>query len=211
MWFLGGNGNTATWTLHNNIFLAHGSALDFDSDTNPPTLAPKVLFYNNTYYGDQRGSLEGTPSATLMRVDHPDGVLQGSDVQFYNNLTANPVAGDPQNVLISLQNAKSNQVTYADYNTDFGEPTVKYSPPTLYTTGCPKSGCALPYSSSIEVTGGYASHDFSADPQFLDATRNLAAWDWRSAAQAPKTTPQLVCSGSIVTEDRLTGNLRHLP
>lgn len=178
-WFLSSCNVTASWTLNTSIFLGMGSALDFFCDTNPPNMTPTVLFYKDTYYGDQQNSFEGTPSATLMRVDHPDGLLTGSQVEFYNILTAKPNVSTAQNVLVSLTQSGANQVTYADYNTDFGFPGTVYSPPTLYSTGCQANSCppAPTLSYSITVSGGYATHDFSADPQFQDRTRNVATWD----------------------------------
>lgn len=175
-WFLGGAGNSATWTLHNNLFLGMGSALDFAADTASPTMTPTILFYNNTYYGDQQNSYEGTASATLLRVDHPFGILQGSQVEFYNNLTTKPNVATAQNQAISLQNNNADQVTYLGYNTDFGETSTVYSQPVIYSTGCP-SGCPTPYDPSITVTDDQTAHDFSANPQFADRSRNVAAWD----------------------------------
>jgi hypothetical protein len=172
---------TATVNIHNNIFLGSGDALDVDGANSTPT----ITFYNNTLYVNQQGTFESSPSATLMRVDHVGAFLSGATVQFYNNLGVNPCQYPScvQNYLISLQGSQNNQVTLADYNTDFPIGGSAYSPATKYSTGC-ASGCdATPLTNTISVGGNttygvnYAAHDFSANPNFLDATRTVATWD----------------------------------
>lgn len=175
-WFLAGAGINSTWTLHNNVFLGYGSAMDFARTIGDPAMTPTVLHYNNTHFVDQLGALEGTPFASFMRVDHPGGVLTGTQVEFYNNMDIKPNAATSQNISVSLQNVDANQVTYAGYNVGFAETSTTYSPPILYTTGCPNSGCSVPYTPSITITNDQTAHDFSVNPQFVDRTRNIAGW-----------------------------------
>lgn len=214
-WFLYGPGTTASITMHNNIFLGLGSAIDFDREVGNSALTPTFLFYNNTYYGDQLDHYEGTAAATLMRVDHPGGTLTGTQVEFYNNLTAKPNVSTAQNQLVTLQLSDANQVTYADYNTDFGFPSTVYSPATIYSSGCPMSGCALAYSATITVGGNatygvnYATHDFSADPQFVDRTRNVATWD--SSLGGPGTEAHAIAEMLKVNGTGGTFNAAYTP
>jgi hypothetical protein len=170
-WFLdGGVGNSGNWTIHGNIFIGFGVAIDFYTSAGG-SQSPTVLFYNNTSFIDNKNQVESTPVAVGMRVDHPGTYLNGSTVQFYNNIIDKPNTATAQDVFISLTTTDANQVTYANYNAGWEEPSTSPSTPVLYSTG------PSPPTYSITVTGGYAANDFAANPQFIDNTRKLAVWD----------------------------------
>ncbi len=57
---------------------------------------------------------------------------------------------------------------------------MTYSVPgNAYSTGCISNSCPpdLTLTYSITVTGGYATHDLSVLPNFVDSTRNVSTWD----------------------------------
>lgn len=146
-------------SVKNNIFIGTGSAVTFTGNAAPTLLD----ISNNTFYIDNDGVLGSGIAFAPILITEQASTLTGT-VEIYNNLVIDPDTSTSRDEAVGLLNNTADQIDYLDYNAGWGYPGGAFTPPLLY-------------GANVVVTAGEGVNDISVDPQFIDHTRDIAAWD----------------------------------
>ncbi len=167
------SGLTTSVQLDHELMLSPGGFFVITGPITPPTLA----IFNNTTLSNSAGlALAGNdctggnagPYPMLVWAESTGKITAGTSSQVYNNLVLIPDTTQTRGYAIDLVNNTTDQIGLLDYNGGYGYPGGVQSPPVKYSTSC------------VVVTSGLGPHDISADPIFVDRTRNLAKFDLAS-------------------------------
>lgn len=164
-----GNGRGANWLLYStitatinikhNLMLGSGNLICFTNNS-----TPTMDISANTFYADNAGDTAGGVAYGLAMLTEQLATGLLGTVSIYNNAVLDPDTSNSRDYLVDLLNAAADQVDLLDYNAGYGYTAGTFTPPVQYGT-------------NVNVTAGKGVNDFSADPQLVDRTRNLLAWD----------------------------------
>ena len=143
------------FTARNNLILGQGNFL-----VGVTAIAPTWNIKNNLFYGSNDGQLGGGIAFAPFIITEQTCTLTGT-VNFRSNFSYNPdTTNDDWDVFIDLLNATDNQIDVCTHNYAWGDPGGSHTPT---------------YGTNLDVPAPGTS-DGSADPQFLDAGRNIKTW-----------------------------------
>ncbi len=168
-WFLW-SGLTTSAQIDHELMLSPGGLFVITGSITPPTLD----ISNNTLFSYSEGlALAGNDCTAgnagaypfLVWAESTGKITPGTTSEVYNNLVIRPDTAQTRGYAIDLVNNTTDQITYLNNNAGYGYPGGIQSPPVSYFSTC------------VKVTAGVGVNDISADPSFVDRTRNLAAFD----------------------------------
>jgi hypothetical protein len=160
-WFLFNSGtSTGTWAFSNNLVLGSGNTVVFTSNNTGGTWT----INGNTFYVDNDGTLGSGLFFAPILLTEQTATNIGGTVNIHSNLVVDPddTTGS-RDAAIDLVGSTADQVDFLQYNCGYSFVSGITSP-------------VMKYTANVNVTSGKGTNDFSANPQFIDRTRNFKKW-----------------------------------